>query len=119
MKKLLLLLPVVALYGCATAPYQAVATTQVAATTAVQEYDAWVKAQPGPQNITQNQKVAALFAKYQQDMEVVCDAGAIYQAAVTSTNSVALATLDQAEANAASDLTDLDNFIISLGVKLQ
>jgi hypothetical protein len=64
-------------------------------------------------------KVAALFAKYQQDMEVVCDAGAIYQAAVTSTNSVALATLDQAEANAASDLTDLDNFIISLGVKLQ
>jgi len=63
-------------------------------------------------------KVKAAFDKYQAEMAVVCDAGAIYSAAGT-TNAPAAAALNQAMAGAGQSLLDLENLLTTLGVKLK
>jgi len=119
MKKLIIIAGLAGVFtGCATAPYQTVATTQVAAETAVQEYDAWVKSQP-TQNLAQNEAVKQAYDRYQAAMLAVADAGQIWQAQYQTNSSVSTAVLQQAVSNANQDLTDLDNLIAAFGVKLQ
>lgn len=106
--------------GCNTTPqrvaYQAAATTQVTVDTAMTVWGDYVAANHPGTNA--EAKVAAAYEKYQASFAIVADAGAAY-AATGGTNGTAQAALDVASGNAAQELADLENLIVSFGVKLQ
>ena len=108
--------------GCNTTPqqatYQAVGTTAVSVDTAMTLWGTYVAQSHPP--VTQEQAVANAYLKYQNAMAAVCDAGAVYSAAASSTNAPAASlALQGAIANANQEILDLENLIASFGVKLQ
>lgn len=120
MKKILFTISVgLVMCGCANTPYKVAGTTIVAGETAIKEYNAYVLTLPA-QNTNQNDQVYAAYLKYQGAMELVADAGAVYQSAANAgTNSTLTAALEQATVNANSELTDLKSLITSFGVTLK
>ena len=108
------------LAGCGSSPqtvaYQAAGTTVVTVDAAMGEWGAYVAAEHPGTNA--ELAVKSAYEKYQASMAVVTDAGAAY-AATGGTNSVAISALDQAEANSAQDLADLERLITSFGATLK
>jgi hypothetical protein len=96
--------------------YQTAATTAVTVEAAMNEWGAYVAANHPGTNA--EMVVAGYYAKYQDSMAVVCDAGAAYSA-TGGTNSTAIAALQEAIGNSSQELTDLENAITSYGVHLQ
>lgn len=120
MKKLIISLSLLCIVGCSTTPqqvaYQATATTSVTVEQALAAYDVFAKA--GKTTITENQQVAAAYAKYQAAFAVACDAGAIYAATSTTNSTASTAAFEQAVLGANQTITDLETLIASFGVQL-
>ncbi len=117
-------LAMVAIIGCQSTPqtiaYQSAGTAVVSVDTAMNLWGAYVAASHPSTNV--ELQVENAYEKYQAAVAVACDAGAAY-AAASVTNSTTAAqmslALQQATSTAGQDLTDLENLITSLGVKLQ
>lgn len=108
------------LTGCSTSAqrvvYQTAATTQVSVETAMHLWGAYVTAKHPP--IEQEQAVSDAYSKYQAAMAAVCDAGAVYAAASEKDKPSASAALEMASQNLAVEIGDLQQLIVSFGVKL-
>lgn len=126
MKKLLLplLLAAAVLTGCNGTPARVAYNTVAApAITVDHAMNAWgdyvAKYQP---SADVEQKVKYLYEKYQAAEQVAIDAAQTYATVAGSTNAPdvaqALAAKQQAENLAGQDLTDLVNFLQSVGVQL-
>lgn len=111
--------------GCSTtanrAAYQTVGATTVSLTTAVNIWNAYVALKHPP--IAQQVAVKAAVDKTKAALVEVCDAGAIYSASLTSTNTTLqgqlAASFQAAVANAAILQSDTINLINTLGAKVQ
>jgi hypothetical protein len=105
--------------GCKITPqqvaYRSAGTTVVSVDAAMNLWGAYVAAQHPSTNV--ETQVKSAYEKYQADMTVVCDAGAIYSA--SGTNTTGAAALNQAISSAGQDLLDLENLLTTVGVKLQ
>lgn len=109
--------------GCANTPgqviYKTEATTHVGVTEAMGLWNVYVgQFHPGTNDEI---KVKAAFEKWQAGTLAVCDAGALYAAAVTTNATGATGVsgvLEQAISTADQEKTDLLNLLTQLGVKV-
>ena len=106
--------------GCASAnkaAFSSVGVTQITATTALGAWNVWVG--QGKATVAQELQVRAAFQKWQLATLAVCDAGAVWSAAVT-TNSAgatgAQASYQIALINAAAIEADFVSLVKSFGV---
>lgn len=115
--------------GCAGGPnrvaYQSVGTTKVTISTAMSLWGAYVTQQKlagTPVPVDREQAVASAYSRVQASLVIVCDAGKALSAG-SQTNpagvSALQAALSQAITDSASTIADLQNLIVSFGVKLQ
>lgn len=109
--------------ACTTAnrvAFQTVGTTHIAVKEAMSQWNTYIGEKHPP--VSQQIQVRDAYMKYQAAAESVCDAGAALATAANSTNTNALpklqAAFDEAMANSANAVSDVENLMAIFGLQL-